>query len=56
MQKRISVEFAMVREIPAEPIVESILRKEMVSSLLQNFNVKVGSVYLSLRCQLLLYK
>ena len=31
MQKRISVEFAMVTEIPAEPIAESIRRKEMVS-------------------------
>ena len=56
MQKRISVEFAMVREIPAEPIAESIQRKEMVSSLLQNFNVKVGSVYLCPHYQLLLHK
>jgi len=29
MQKRISVEFAMVMEIPAEPIAESIRRKAM---------------------------
>lgn len=31
MQKRISVEFVMVMEIPAEPIAESIQRKAMVS-------------------------
>ena len=42
----------MVREIPAEPIAESTQRKEMVSSLLQNFNAKVGSRYLCLRYHL----
>lgn len=48
MQKKISVEFAMVREIPAEPTAESIRRKAMVSSLPQSFNVEVHSVYFSL--------
>ena len=31
MQKRISVEFVMVMEIPAEPIADSMRRRAMVS-------------------------